>query len=116
MYFVRNMFLFFMTLLLLYSIYKDLTIGTSPFNEDNLYVVKPRLSQEIEKNDSFSFIEVLIQPGDTVLSIAEELNSQLSTLDVTKVMNDFKLINPGIDPYDLQDNTSYFFPLYTVYH
>lgn len=116
MYFIRNVFYILMILLFFFSIYKDLTIGTPPFNEDNLYVVEQKYSQETENNNTISRAEVFVQPGDTVLSITEVLNNELSTLDVTKVLNDFKLINPGINPYDLKSDTSYFFPLYIVYH
>ena len=107
MYFIKRMSFYVIILLLLISLYKDLTIGTPLFKE-NKSSLTPQTNQELK----FSITKVSVQSGDTVLSITEQLNHQLITLDITKIIMDFKTINPEIDPYNLQTNTDYYFPLY----
>lgn len=108
--FFKRSFLFSIILLLMFSIYNDITIGTSPFTENKLYIKKPVVPKKNE--GEISIIEVRLQPGDTVLSVTEQINQQQETLDIAQVMNDFKEINPYIDPYHLEPDTSYFFPVY----
>ncbi|MEC5422240.1 hypothetical protein QGM71_01870 [Virgibacillus sp. C22-A2] len=62
----------------------------------------------------FNVIHIKVQPGDTVLSIVEELNEDtLDSLDISQLISDFKMINPNSDPYNLQAHHYYYFPLYT---
>lgn len=110
MYFIRNMFIYLMVLLLALSLYKDLTIGTTPFNENKLQPIEQTNLKKVE--NKLSVVEFRVQPGDTVLSVTEQLNHQLVALDVTQIISDFKTINPHTDPYQLQFNTTYFFPVY----
>ncbi|WP_405101168.1 hypothetical protein [Oceanobacillus sp. FSL H7-0719] len=56
-------------------------------------------------------IQVKITPGDTVLSVTEEINS-LEDLDIEQIIHDFQKLNPGIDYRILSPYTFYYFPLY----
>lgn len=55
---------------------------------------------------------VLVQPGDTVLSIEEKLNPK-TTLSIINVIEDFKKLNPSVDPNHIQIGHSYKFKLYS---
>lgn len=54
---------------------------------------------------------VTVQPGDTVLSIEEKLNPDAS-LSIINVIEDFKKLNPSVDPNHIQIGHSYKFKLY----
>src|SRR5690625_5763881 len=62
--------------------------------------------------NNLSAIKVRVQHGDTVLSIIEQINHQLPEQDIEQMIIDFRSINPNIDPYNLQGNTIYYFPVY----
>lgn len=66
---------------------------------------------EYSNNNDNHIAHVKVHPGDTVLSITEELN-ELDYLDIKKIIADFELLNPGTDPDILTPNTFYYFPLY----
>lgn len=104
----KKLSLIIIVFLVIISIYKDLTVGISP---DNKYqAIDSKVSQSI--ND-FSIVKAKVHGGDNLLSIAEQLNStQFTNLDIQKVIEDFQLINPDVDPYNLQINNFYYFPLY----
>jgi hypothetical protein len=95
-------------ILLLVSIYKDLTLGTD-------------ISHNIKREDNptegldkqaFDILKVKIEAGDTVLTVMEKINPSLSDLNIEQIMEDFSLLNPNIDPNHLQSNRFYFFPKY----
>lgn len=54
---------------------------------------------------------IKIKPGDTVLSVTEELND-MSVLNIEQIMNDFKRLNPGTDIDSLIPYSFYSFPVY----
>lgn len=56
---------------------------------------------------------IKIEPGDTVLSITEEVNNNLPSLDINKIIADFQKLNPGTDPKSLIPYSFYYFPLYS---
>lgn len=55
--------------------------------------------------------QIKISPGDTVLSVTEEINS-LTNLEVEKIITDFQKLNPSTDYRALTPYTFYYFPLY----
>lgn len=110
MYFLRNLLVYLILILFILSLYKDLTVGTPLSNENKSSHVQQ--SNLKDKENSLSGIQVRIQPGDTVLSITEQINHQLPAMDITQIIADFKTINPHTNPYDLQSDTIYYFPLY----
>lgn len=106
MYRFQKWSVYIIILLAITSIYHDLTDGShiSPTNEHK---------QQKENVDTrqFTVVEVKIESGDTFLSITEQLNDSLTTLDINKISEDFTKIN-HIDPHNIKRGTSYYFPLY----
>lgn len=109
MYLLRRILLYIFILLLIVSIYKDLSVGQTLLHDSAI-----EDTSSIEKESlEFKVIKVKVQPGDTVLSIIEKVNNnQLDHLDIQKVMADFKQVNPLVNPYDLKLNSYYYFPVY----
>lgn len=56
-------------------------------------------------------IKKVVQPGDTVLSIEERINKD-KTFTITQVLNDFKMLNPSVDPNHIQIGHTYVFKRY----
>ncbi|MFD1038497.1 hypothetical protein ACFQ3N_08845 [Virgibacillus byunsanensis] len=104
---MKRMAILLFIILFLASIYKDLTIGVlfSPEDENE--------PQTQYTTSNYTIIKIKVQPGDTVLSIMEELNKDnFHTIDITKTLTDFQEINPNIDPHILKNNEFYYFPQY----
>ncbi|MFS0780901.1 LysM peptidoglycan-binding domain-containing protein [Bacillus sp. 1P06AnD] len=96
----------FLVLLLIfgYSSYYDLTIGTLP------RMSLPAAQTEQEKS-SIPYVEVEVQPGDTLLSIMEDQEGTLSK-PIETIMEDFQTLNNGLSPKKLQIGETYKFPAY----
>lgn len=110
MYFIKRLIFYLIIILLIISLYKDLTIGT-PFINDS----KSNHIQQIylkDEQNKLPAIQVRAQHGDTVLSITEQINDQLLELNIEQIMSDFKKMNQNIDPFNLQTDTTYYFPVY----
>lgn len=102
MYFVKKTVIYIIIILLIFSLYNDFTRGTDFTNETHsLYI-----------ND-IKVVERKIQPGDTILSVSEQINgSALENLSVEKIINDFYVVNPNTKKYKLNINEYYYFPFY----
>lgn len=85
------------------SVYKDLTVGLNPIqpNKDSLL--------------SFTAVQVLVDEDDTVLSVIRNINDEKNSATIKEKMaiNDFKILNPHVNPRELKKNMYYYFPLYT---
>ncbi|MBP1947552.1 hypothetical protein [Virgibacillus litoralis] len=92
------------------SIYKDLSIGTTLTSINRN---KQPQEEYVTNTKNISAMEVKVNQGDTLLTIVEKINPQLTNnLDVTKIVSDFKALNPTVDPKQLQPNEFYSFPIY----
>lgn len=105
---IKKLSIILVVLLFIISIYKDLTIGTP---SDNKYQATD--SQVSHSINDFTIIKAKVYSGDNLLSIAEQLNStRFTQINIEKLIEDFQLVNPTVDPYNLQINNFYYFPLY----
>ncbi|QDP40623.1 LysM peptidoglycan-binding domain-containing protein [Radiobacillus deserti] len=105
-------------ILFLMSIYKDLTGGV--LLTDNQATVANQIKDE--KNETppskdnssktIKAVEKKVKPGDTVLSIVEELNNIGEGISIQQIQEDFKILNPGVDPNNIQIEATYLFPIY----
>lgn len=106
MRFITRVSIYLLILLFFISIYKDLTNdvqkteeipATTEFSQDEMTAVKRE-----------------VQPGDTILTIVEDLNQSNQTfkIDINKIIKDFQKINADTNPYQLQPHQTYYFPLY----
>ena len=97
-------------ILFLISIYKDLTFGTNISTNKSM---ETNQTNTMDKQE-YEVIKVKMEAGDTVLSIMERINTASSTIDINLMLQDFSLLNPNIDPNQLQTNHFYFFPKYNL--
>lgn len=58
------------------------------------------------------YIKVKVKAGDTVLSIVEQLTSKAIPVPIDKVITDFKALNKGLSPENIQIGKEYKFPVY----
>lgn len=65
---------------------------------------------KVKKN--IPYINVKVKAGDTVLSIVEQLTDRSIPVSIDKVITDFKTLNKGISPENIQIGKEYKFPVY----
>lgn len=92
-------------LLILYVIAYDLKIGTLPQAQP--------VNAEIQINEKSKGKYKTYQavPGDTLISVVEKLNPD-GGFTITQMIKDFKSLNPGVNPENIQLGKTYKFPLY----
>ncbi|WP_050615786.1 LysM peptidoglycan-binding domain-containing protein [Bacillus testis] len=93
-----------LALLFIYSSYIDLTKGTLPRKSPSSVETKETMA-------SIPYIEVEVQPGDTLLSIMEDQEGTLNK-PIETIMADFEKLNSGVSPRELQIGKTYKFPAY----
>lgn len=109
MHFIKRICIYILIFLLFLSFYHDFTTGyPSPFKDHKDIPVQ----MEKQKKD-LNVVKVRAEHGDTVLSIMERLHPHdIEELDISQMIDDFKMLNSNVDPYTLQQNTYYLFPFY----
>ncbi|WP_339228136.1 hypothetical protein NSQ77_21470 [Oceanobacillus sp. FSL K6-2867] len=106
MYTLKKLALYTLIILLLVSIFQDLTINKSSNNENTS-------DQILNSKLDYSIAHVKVQPGDTIFSIVESINEgNISTFHSENIIEHFRELNPTTDPYKLKPDTFYYFPLY----
>ncbi len=101
---MKKITVIFISCLILYTSYLDLTRGTLNMLES---------SSTNHVGADIAFQTVTIQPGETVLSALEKLNGTLP-VSIEQAIQDFKTLNPSIDPMMIQAGHTYKFPLYSI--
>jgi hypothetical protein len=99
----------FMILLLIagWTSYSDLTSGSLPADEADSSAVQ---TQQKRQKAAIPFRRITVSPGDTLLSVTEQISQQLPAIDT--VVDDFSVLNPSVDPNHLQIGATYAFPYY----
>src|SRR5699024_279531 len=101
---IKKISVYTFIILLVISVYKDLSIN-SPIPDKRVEFEKMPLNHT-------NVIKVKVQKGETVLSIVEKINKTGKNLDVEQILDDFQASNPNADPYHLKADSFYFLPLY----
>jgi hypothetical protein len=103
----------------IFSIYYDLSNGTIPIaNEKQATPVMttPSLTEELEteteSDSNATYIEVEVKAGDTVLTVAERIANKPIPVSITQLVEDFQVLNEGMEPEKIQVGKTYKFPLY----
>ncbi len=98
---------------ILYSIYYDISTGTLPTASEPSSESHERVSEtKTEPKSSLPFYEKKVTTGDTVLSIIEEQLDDSIPIPISKVVSDFKKLNSGTLPNEIQPGKTYKFPNY----
>ncbi|QHS22775.1 LysM peptidoglycan-binding domain-containing protein [Virgibacillus sp. MSP4-1] len=120
---LKKLILIIIVLLFVRSIIHDITAGTateSQFqenpaaemnnNEDTPADVPVDREITQENESEYKPVTHTVQPGDTVLSISENLNKD--PVEIQKLLKDFQTLNPEVNPNEIQIGETYFFPKY----
>lgn len=97
-------------ILLMYVIYYDLSKGTLSLvqasNEENEKSVVIEVEQEL------AYFEKRADSGDTLLSVVEENLKSSIPVSIEMIIEDFKALNDGLTPQEIQYGKIYKFPDY----
>lgn len=86
--------------LVAYSIYFDINVGTLPaYSLENM-----------DKTDE-NYYNIKVEPGDTVLSLVEKKEGTLP-VPIDQIIEDFTLLNDGINPEEIKIGQTYRFKNY----
>ncbi|MFE7061078.1 hypothetical protein ACFVAD_02850 [Sutcliffiella sp. NPDC057660] len=101
----------------IFSIYYDLSKGTIPISNEQQatqVMTSPSLTEEpeTEADHDATYIEVEIKAGDTVLTVAERIANKPIPVSITQLVEDFQVLNEGMEPEKIQVGKTYKFPLY----
>lgn len=98
----------FVSFLIMYGIYYDLTTGTLPSATASTNAENAEQQVTEQKRAQ----GVVVERGHTVLSIVEQLHKGPVPASIQEIIYDFKVLNNGINPEDIQYGKTYQFPLY----
>ncbi|WP_186575770.1 hypothetical protein [Aquibacillus kalidii] len=116
--------------LLLVSIFKDLTVGTivretetvqgasekdneeQPVEKKNKKADENTEKEQQKETNRYKVVSKKVAAGETVLSIVETINPDENSLLMKQIILDFETLNPGIDPHLIEPNKEYYFPAY----
>ena len=96
-------------IIVIYSIYYDVKFGTIP-TVTHASEIKSHIEKPSKQTSPFQIKKV--HPGDTVLTVVEELQSGPRSVSINQVITDFQKLNNGIKPEEIQIGQEYKFPLY----
>lgn len=106
---MKKIVVVFTALIIVYSIYYDLTTGTLPVSTATAVV---------EKNDwdkgqpAIPYMIKEVKRGDTVLSIEENIHDGPLPVSIEQMVKDFRQLNGQVEPNQIQINVQYKFPVY----
>ncbi|RYL91600.1 LysM peptidoglycan-binding domain-containing protein [Sporolactobacillus sp. THM7-4] len=101
---MKKKFFIIVFLIACWTSYADLTSGSLP-SEPKTVTSAPAVERA-----AVPFQRVLVKPGDTLLSITERINKTEPPIE--RMIKDFTVLNPSVDPNHLQIGKTYAFPVY----
>lgn len=104
---MKRIVFLFISIIVMYSIYFDLTRGTLPAYSTPV----ENMGETIEKEGTIPFKKVKIAAGDTLLSVMEREEGQVTT-PIQTIIADFQKLNKSTSPHELQIGEIYKFPIY----
>ncbi|MGE7601209.1 hypothetical protein ACQKL5_01775 [Peribacillus sp. NPDC097675] len=108
---MKRILLFISFCFILFIIYFDLTTGTLPTSQLTSTPVQPSLPVDKPENPSIAYKEILIKPGDTLLSIIEK-EKEATNKPIEEIISDFQSLNEGLQPENMQIGKTYKIPIY----
>lgn len=101
---------FLVLLLIIYAVYNDLSLGTLP--AANMQKIDT-LEKEDKDTKNIPYFEHEVKPGDTVLSVLDNNLNTPMEVPVSKAVEDFRILNDGIEPQKIKFGKTYKFPDYS---
>lgn len=107
---MKRLVIALIAVLVLYAIYYDLTKGTIALPDKT--TEEEAIPASSTPKINIPFQEKTVKPGDTVLTIVEKTSDGPLPVSISKVISDFKKLNDGIPPEEIQIGKAYKFPTY----
>lgn len=107
--YLKRLVVAFITVLVLYVIYYDLTKGSITLPEEQ---TEEQAVPASNTSSKIPFSEEVVKPGDTVISIVEKNSNHPLPVSISKVISDFQKLNDGTNPVEIQIGKQYKFPTY----
>lgn len=105
---MRSLVGVFVTIIVLYSIYYDLSHGTLP-----AITTEQKTESQMKVASEIPYFEQTVGDGDTVLSIVENQLGRSLPIPISDVVTDFKKLNHDLPPQHIQSGKKYKFPDYS---
>ncbi len=96
--------------LVFYTIYFDLTTGTLP--SSTVPAIHTAAADKPGDRSDVRYQNRIVKPGDTVLSVVEEIHDGTSPVPIDQVVSDFEALNPDETITALHIGKTYRFPYY----
>ncbi|MCM3725140.1 hypothetical protein M3226_05430 [Neobacillus cucumis] len=110
---MKKIFGILLSILVIYVIYYDLTVGTLPASTPQLVDAKvEQRTPSPAEIDTPSF-DAEVKPGDTVISIVEHKINKSLPVSIADLIEDFQTLNGGKSPEKIQIGSTYHFPDYS---
>ncbi len=104
---MKKLLFYLFMLVVFYAIYYDLNKGTLPES-----VTSAQVQHTSSQTPALPYQEVVVQPGDTVISLYEQYSSSNRSISINELTKDFISLNNGASPYSLQPGKKIRIPLY----
>ena len=101
-----------LSILVIYVIYYDLTVGTLPTSAPLPVDAKVEKETTVSKTNLHSF-DAEVEPGDTAISIVEHRIKKSLPVSINDLIEDFETLNGGRSPEKIQIGATYHFPDYS---
>lgn len=108
---MKRIFVFIIFVVVIYAIYYDLREGTLPAEMSTRIAEENNQYLQNEESEILYF-EHEVKRGETVLSIVEQNLQDSIPVSIEKVIHDFKKLNNGMKPEEIQFGKRYKFPFY----
>ncbi|WP_018923752.1 hypothetical protein [Salsuginibacillus kocurii] len=99
----------------------DITLGTLPTHSEEPVEheeeelddpSEPEVHRDSEEEQTPPYKEVLVEPGDTVLTVVESIHDQPVDKSIEDVKEDFMSLNEGTSVHEVISGRTYLFPHY----
>ena len=108
---MKKLFGILLSILVLYVIYYDLTVGTLPTSTPK--PVDAKVEQSTPSKTDLPAFDAKVKPGDTVISIVEHKINKSLPVPIPDLIKDFQILNGGKSPEKIQIGSTYHFPDYS---
>lgn len=107
---MKKLFILLFSVLIIYVIYMDLSVGTLPNQTQKAETVA---SVQPQTDTGIPAFRAKVEPGETVISIVEHHINKALPVSIQDLIKDFKSLNPGKSAENIQIGSTYFFPDYS---
>lgn len=110
---MKTLFGILLSILIIYVIYFDLTVGTLPAPANGQVEANATKTKIQKPNVAIPSFSEKVKPGETVISIVEHRLGKPLPVSISELIEDFQALNPGKSPEKIQIGSTYHFPDYS---